>query len=397
MPPRLEARRLGLPVEGTWPFVIAAWLGSRLFFFAVGAIGHAYVGFAEPGGSPREPPGFLNYWAHWDGGWYVAIAERGYFSRASTSFFPLYPLLVRLFDYLPGGPAYWGVVVSTVCLLAALYFFYEIAEELFDAKTARASTLVFAFFPSAFFMNAVFSESVFLATTTGAIWALRVKRHFPLACAFACFATAARNVGVFLLVPLVYALVRGRGVRIWESLLGLIVSVGGLAAYMVYLWHVRGDPLSFAVAQRETWGRALTNPVHTLHKAWTTGVFGARYAFHPMTMFGNNGIEPAFKASDTFNLFFFGLLLVLVVVGVSKLPVDLWAYSVLVILAPILTPSPLWALTSFNRYLLACFPLFFVLGWLFAWNRFVLGAWIVMSAAVGVYLTLLFVTWRWVA
>jgi hypothetical protein len=246
-------------------------------------------------------------------------------------------------------------------------------------------------------LNAVFSESVFLATTAGAIWALRVKRHFLLACAFACFATAARNVGVFLLVPLVYALVRGRRVRIWEGVLGLVASVGGLAAYMVYLWQVRGDPLYFAVAQRETWGRALTNPIHTMDKAWTTAVFGARYAFHPLTIFGTDGVEPAFKAADTFNLVFFGLLLVLVVVGVSKLPVDLWTYSVLVILAPILTPSPLWALTSFNRYLLACFPLFFVLGWLLAWNRFVLGAWVGASAAIGVYLTLLFVTWRWVA
>jgi hypothetical protein len=397
MPPRPEARRYRLPLEAPWPFVLAVWLGSRLFFFVVGAIGNAYVGFADPGGSPQEPPGFLDYWAHWDGGWYAAIAERGYFSHASTSFFPLYPLLVRLFAYLPGGTAYWGVVVSTACLLAALYFFYEIAAELFDAETARASTLVFAFFPSAFFMNAVFSESLFLATTTGAIWALRVKRHFLLACAFACFATAARNVGVFLLVPLVYSLVRDRRVQIWKGVLGLVGSLGGLAAYMVYLWQVRGDPLYFAVAQRETWGRTLTNPVHTLDKAWTTGVFGARYVFHPMTIFGNNGAEPAFKASDTFNLFFFGLLVVLVVIGASKLPLDLWAYSVLVILAPILTPSPLWALTSFNRYLLACFPLFFVLGWLFAWNRFAVGVWVVASAAVGVYLTLLFVTWRWVA
>jgi hypothetical protein len=368
-----------------------------VFFFTVGAIGNAAVGFADPGGSPREPPGFLNYWAHWDGGWYAAIAQRGYFSRASTSFFPLYPLLVRVADYLPGARAYWGVVVSTLCLLAALYFFYEIAEDLFDARVARASTLVFAFFPSAFFMNAVFSESLFLATTTGTIWALRVKRHFLLACLFACFATATRNVGVFLLVPLLYALVRDRRVRIWQGVLGLVVSVGGLGAYMLYLWQVRGAPFDFAVAQRDIWGRRFTNPIDTMHKAWTTGVFGARYAFHPMTMFGNNGAEPAFKASDTFNLFLFGLLVILVVVGASKLPFDLWAYSALVILAPILTPSPLWALTSFNRYLLACFPLFFVLGWLVSRSRLVLGAWIVASSALGVYLTLLFVTWRWVA
>jgi dolichyl-phosphate-mannose-protein mannosyltransferase len=388
--PRLRANR-------TWRFVLAVWLGSRVFFFAVGAIGHAYVDFAYPGGFPREPPGSLDYWAHWDGGWYAAIAERGYFNSASTSFFPLYPLLVRFADYLPGGTSFWGVVVSTLCLLATLYFLYEIAEELYGPRVARASTLAFAFFPSAFFMNAVYSESVFLAATAGTIWALRVRRHFLLACLFAYFAMTARNVGVFLLVPLVYELVVKRRTRLREGVLGLVGSVGGLAAYMLYLTKGLGDPLYFAVAQRETWGRALTNPVDTLHKAWTTGVFGARYAFHPHAIFGNPSPEPAFKAADTFNLILLVLLVVLVVLGALKLPLDLWIYSVLVILAPLLTPSPFWALTSFNRYFLACFPLFFVLGWVLARSRVLLGAWLLASAALGVYLTVLFVTWRWVA
>src|SRR5207237_8149977 len=106
----------------------------------------------------------------------------------------------------------------------------------------------------------------------------------------------------------------------YGSLVGLLVAPGGLAAYMVYLWKGLGHPLYFAIAQRETWGRALTNPLKTLHKAWTTGVFGARYAFHPHAIFGNAGAEPAFKASDTSNLILLGLPVVPLVVGISRLP-----------------------------------------------------------------------------
>jgi len=142
---------------------------------------------------------------------------------------------------------------------------------------------------------------------------------------------------------------------------------------------------------------AADTPVKTIRKAWTTGVFGARYAFHPHAIFGNAGAEPAFKASDTFNLILLGLLVVLLVVGISRLPPDLWTYSFLVMLAPFLTPSPYWALTSFNRYLLAPFPLFIVLGWLLTRIRWTLAPWLAASAAFGVYLTLLFTTWRWVA
>jgi presenilin-like A22 family membrane protease len=65
--------------------------------------------------------------------------------------------------------------------------------------------------------------------------------------------------------------------------------------------------------------------------------------------------------------------------------------------APILTPSPFWALTSFSRYFLAAFPLFCIVG--FELSRRWIVRWVILAASAtwGVYLTLLFVTWRWVA
>ena len=380
-----------------WPFLLGVWAGSRAFFFVVGAVGHSYLSHAQPGGSPREPPGILNYWAHWDGGWYTTIATHGYFTAPATSFFPLYPILIWLGTHLAGGAAVWGVAISTLALLAALFFCYRIAEDLYDARVARATTLVLAFLPSAFFLNAVYTESLFLMLTSGSIWALRCRRNLLLAGAFAYFAGATRNVGVLLVLPLAYEWVQHRREFGYGSLVGVLVAPGGLAAYMVYLWKGLGHPLYFAIAQQQTWGRALANPLKTFHKAWTTGVYGARYAFHPHAIFGNNGVEPAFKAADTFNLILLGLLVALLVIGISQLPIDLWAYSLLVMLAPFLTPSPFWALTSFSRYLLAPFPLFIVLAWLLTRVRWALAPWLAASAAFGVYLTLLFTTWRWVA
>src|SRR2546423_10814783 len=187
-----------------WPFVLAVWVGSRAFFFVVGAVGHAYLSHAEPGGFPREPPGILNYWAYWDGGWYTTIAQQGYFNPPSTSFFPLYPILIWLGTHLGGGTAFWGVVVSTLSLLGALFFVYRIAEDLFDERVARASVLALAFFPSAFFLNAAYTESLFLLLTSGSIWALRCRRRLLLAGTFDYFTGATRNVGVLLVLPLAW-------------------------------------------------------------------------------------------------------------------------------------------------------------------------------------------------
>ena len=130
-----------LAANADFRFVLAVWALSRLFFLVVGALGHAYLTEASPGGSPREPGGILNYWAHWDGGWYTTIAQNGYFDSASTSFFPLYPIAIWLGTHLGGGAAIWGVAISVAALLPTLWFLYQLTERLFDRRAARAAAL----------------------------------------------------------------------------------------------------------------------------------------------------------------------------------------------------------------------------------------------------------------
>jgi hypothetical protein len=143
----------------TWTFVLAVFGLSRLLFLGAGALAATFLPQAEPAGDPLEPPGFLSYWAHWDGAWYSQIATEGYGERApsSTAFFPLYPLLVRLGAAIGGGPALWGVLISLLSTLFALFFVYRIAEKLYGVSAARAATLALAFFPTAYFLNAVYT------------------------------------------------------------------------------------------------------------------------------------------------------------------------------------------------------------------------------------------------
>ena len=148
---RTSATR-GKPASA-WPFVLTAFAASRLLFLGTGALARIFLPEAEPAGFPLEPPGFMGYWAHWDGAWYAQIATEGYGAGApaSTAFFPLYPMLVRLGTVLGGGPALWGVLISSVATLFTLYFLYGLAERLYDTGAARTSTLALAFFPTAFF------------------------------------------------------------------------------------------------------------------------------------------------------------------------------------------------------------------------------------------------------
>lgn len=393
------ARTSGTKPDSAWTFVLAVFVASRSFFLGVGALAAAFLPAAEPGGSPLEPPGLLNYWAHWDGGWYAEIATEGYGVRApaSTAFFPLYPMLVRLGTVVGGGPALWGVLISLVFTLLALYFLYGIAERLYDARTARASTLALAFFPTAFFLNAVYTEALFLALTTGSIWAAYVRRDFLLAGILGGLAAATRNLGLFLLIPLFIEWGRNRREVGGRGLAALTLVPAGLAAYGVFLWVRFGDPMSSARQQGDYWGRTLANPVTTFGNAWTAAGDGVKYLFDPQALFLSTSAGPTLEASNTLNLFFLGLFLVLMGVGFALLPVGLSVYTFIVMVLPLLTPSPQFPLMSLPRFMVGTFPLFIVLGYLLSRKRPALVVWLVFSALAGAALTALFVTWRWVA
>ena len=63
-------------------------------------------------------------WLHWDTRHYVGIAEAGYTAvgdeRLRLVFFPLYPLLMRVFSAFTGGNAFYGgLLVSLLCTMIA--------------------------------------------------------------------------------------------------------------------------------------------------------------------------------------------------------------------------------------------------------------------------------------
>ncbi len=387
------------PVGRVWAFVLVVFTASRLVFMGTGALAAAYLPQADPAGDPLGPSGFLSYWAHWDGAWYSQIATEGYGERApeSTAFFPLYPVLVRFGTVLPGGPALWGVLISLLCTALALFFVYRVAEKFYDARTARAATLTLAFFPTAFFMNAVYTEALFLALTAGAVWAASVRRDLLLAGMFGALAAATRNVGVLLLIPLLLEWLRYRHEFGMRGLVGLSLVPLGLAGYMLFLWRRFGEPFLFARQQEDYWERELTNPLATLGEAWRAAGEGMKYLLDPSLLFLDTSATPALDASNALNLAFLAFFLAVAVAGLFVLPPGLWLYTVVIVLLPVLTPAPRFPLMSMPRFVLGAFPVFLVLGYLLSRGRTLLILWLMVGGGLGIALTALFTTWRWVA
>jgi hypothetical protein len=388
-------------------FVLAVYAASRLFYLISGSL----LAYLLPTSSFQRvtldvPSGSMNIWSHWDGEHYVTLAMGGYLNppdNVSPAFFPLYPLLLRSFAELFGGPiskealSVWGPLISLLFLPFAFYFIYHIALEGWGERVARDTVLILAFFPTTFFLNAAYTESLFLALSAGSLWAIRVRRDLLVACVMAALASATRNVGIFLVVPLMYEWIKDierfrlRGVY-------LFLAPGGLLAYMGYLWVRFGDPLLFYSAQ-ESWGRQATGPLDTASRAWGAAVEGAGRLFDPDLWAQpslSNAANQLAGASNFFNLAFFVFAMVVLLAGSRYLPLSLTVYGLLLVAPATLFGTPGRPLMGTPRYVLVTFPVFIVLALLFR-NRVLLGGWLVVSTLVSLVLCGLFVSWRFVA
>src|SRR5215218_1630384 len=390
-----------------WTFVPTIFVISRLFFFGVGIAAAALLPTVTPPGHPPPALGFLDLWSRWDAGDYLAIASIGYVVDAphETAYFPLFPLLIRVGATLGGGPALWGVLVSLVATFFALYFLYRIAEKHWGLKVARATVLTFAFFPTAFFLNAVYTEALFVALSAGSFWAANVRRDLLLAGILGALAAATRNIGVLLLIPLSYEWLRNRREFGWRGALGVGIVPAGLVAYMTFLWARFGDPSITREQEHVHFARELTNPLSTLKEAWTEAGEGMRYVIDPTSLFFDQAAQhvfggAAFEASHTVDLAFLFLFLFLIGVGLVVLPLELmplWAYTFLIVMMPLVEASGYSPLLSLPRFVLEAFLLFFVLGYLLSYSRLALYVWVFVSGGLGAVLAALFVTGHWVA
>jgi hypothetical protein len=388
-------------------FVLAVYAASRLLYLISGSL----LAYLVPTSSFQRvtldvPSGSMNIWSHWDGEHYVTLAMGGYLhapDNVSPAFFPMYPLLLRSFAELFGGPiskealSVWAPLISLLFLPFALYFVYQIALEVWDEPVARGTVLILAFFPTTFFLNAAYTESLFLALSAGSVWAMRVRKDLLLACVLAGFAAATRNVGIFLVVPLMYEWIKDVERFRWRGVY-LLLAPGGLFVYMVYLWVRFGDPLLFYSAQ-ESWGRQATGPLDTASRAWGAAVEGASRLLDPdlwahPTL--SNAANQLAGASNFFNLGFFVFAMIVLLAGSRYLPLSLTVYGLLLVAPAALFGTPGSPLMGTPRYVLVAFPVFIVLALLFK-NKVLLGAWLVVSTLVSLVLCGLFVSWRFVA
>jgi hypothetical protein len=378
--------------------------------------------------------------ARWDAAWYEVIAHYGYrpdlgaFTSSRDAFFPLYPLGLRAFGAIGVPIVIGGVLFSTGALFVALYGIHRLtmlelgaagepAWARFRSRTgdssprdvARLAVLATAFAPMAFFLSAVYSESLYLALSVGLLYAAR-RGRFALVGVLAALAGATRSAGIVLIVPALILYLYGpradrvpdflhaRGLmpryRPRRDLLWLALTPIGLGLFMLYLALAGGDPLAPFHAQ-DVWGRHFAGPYVG---AWD----GLRAAFESARQLVSMqqshayfavGGESAFVAAEhNLELAAFLLAGIVATIGVLRtLPFAYGAYVIAALALPLSYPVTTQPLMSLPRFLVVLFPLtIWFAAWLAAHPR-ARAPVLVCSGLLLAFSTAQFATWHWVA
>ena len=360
-----------------------------------------------PGATPDDPRlhdvGWLvDVWARWDSRWFLQIAEEGYSSPSFTpAFHPLYPALVGLVGRLLAGHyVLAGVLVSLAACAGAFVLLLQLARLHLDEDGARRTVLYLALFPTAVFLGAVYSESLYLLLAV-ASFLLAERGRFLSAGAAAGLAILTRSAGLALLPALVVFALRSRDRA--GSLARAAVALPVAALLPLLLQLDIGEPFSFLDAQRDGWERDVS-PLGPLAGLWRGAEAG--WAGLRQLVAGADGRLYADWADDTSPLraaalSVEGLAFLLLFLALAALawrrfgaPYGLFAFGSLAL--PLAAPPRDWPLLSLPRFGLVIFPLFLALATLGRWPRVHTAIVATSAILLGVFTTR-WAIWEWVA
>ncbi len=338
----------------------------------------------------------LGPWQRFDALHYTRIAAQGYSDESDSVFPPLFPLLIKTLSFPTGNnhatQMFWGMLIANLAAWGLFILFHYIASQELGAEAGTRTLIYFATFPTAFFLYAPYTESLFLLLALGSLWLAKHGRFWG-AGILGFIATLTRNTGVLLVIPLAYQywhICLGHGKwKIepprWSRQLigkGIAISLPGIAflLFVFYRWTM-GLP-SLGRIYNDYWFQQTGLPGSDLLRALNTMFLGGTARMGELTLW--------------FDFFIAIFLLVTTILAFKQLGMMWGLYSAVMLFFIFLPTSDLKPLYSFSRYALAFFPTFLLLGkwgqnpWI---NRLILYSSIILY----LYFSGQFFIWGWVA
>ena len=253
----------------------------KLAILAVGAL--AYVIYT--GNSFHGPEDLLRIWNRWDAPHYLDLVVFGYRTTDAGDlfgpngyrsvypgdlplyivFYPLFPWLATVVNFLLNDPLASAFVVSTLASMFVAPLLYRLVRHDEEPAVAMRAAWFLLIFPTSYFLHIGYTEALFMALVLGSFLAARTERWW-LAGVLGGLAALARVNGL-ILIPALAAeaftqwLARPAGerrIRFEWLAIGLVAV--GFMGYLALNRAVYGDAFTFLRIQHEHWFKSLDWP-----------------------------------------------------------------------------------------------------------------------------------------
>jgi Gpi18-like mannosyltransferase len=316
----------------------------------------------------------LKLHSRWDSNWYLDIARNGYhadedMTRANVVFFPLYPLLIKALSFfLAGNLILSGWILSMLFLVLACVYLYKLVCDFHKNVEPLIAVSLLLIFPTAFFLNAVYTEALFLFLSVATFYYAK-KRNYLLSGVLGFFASLTRITGVLLFLGIMAQFICNEGFgkdkKYFLKILPLMLVILGSASFFFYHWNNFGDFLLFFKVE-SAWGRS--------------------FSFNADHFTFANGAATTNSFLD-FSYFFFIIGIVVFLIRKKMYPYVFYAGST--VFAAVSSGT----LMSIGRYILVLFPIYIVGASLR--NEMAKYVWALVSILLFALNTILFVNWYW--
>lgn len=343
-----------------WEVIILITASVKVLLFIFGIVVNA--------GKNLNP---LSYWIQWDGPHYIDLAKNGYQTTGESAlfivFYPLYPILIWLFHFIANNFQIAAILVSVIFSFIASIVLFEVILLDFTRRTALLTVWFLNIFPTAYFLQASYTESLFLTLTLLTVYFFR-KNNFLAGGIFGALTTMTRVNGI-LLLPLLFLETK----KVGKNLLTFLLLPVGFLIYLLINYLKFGKPFYFLEPLYSNWFKKADLP-------W----IGIRNLINSIPSYQNPDFYIYF--SELVAIVFIVVMIFIVYFKVKK------SYALFMFLNFLLFVSTNYILST-PRYTLHLFPIFIALALIN--NKYILTLISLISLVLLFYLTYLYTQGRW--
>jgi len=253
-----------------------------------------------------------------------------------------------------------GILIAFPITLAAFTLLYILARDLVrEPRSAQRAVLYLALFPYAFFLQAVYSEAIFLVCALAAFVCAERKR-FLAAGVLAGAAMLARPVGPAVLAGVVVLGWRDRAR--WAALARLSVAPLVFGIFPLLLFLQGRSPMAFLSAEHGWRKYSVLDPRGAALAPLRNVYDGARAAGTGIGDLVSGSSPSAFTIHNVTAFALFVVFLALSAAAWRKLGTAYGVYCAGALAIPNVSQPLAAPLLSFQRFALVLFPCFIVLG-----------------------------------